>query len=55
MVQQVKNPPMMQEMQVQFLGWDPLEKEVATTPVCLLENPMDRRARRATVHGVAKS
>ena len=27
----VKNPPAMQEMQVQFLGWeDPLQKETAT-------------------------
>ena len=27
----VKNPPAMQEMWVQFLGWeDPLEKEMAT-------------------------
>ena len=30
-VQLVKNPPAMQETQVQFLGWgDPLEKEMAT-------------------------
>ena len=29
--QKVKNPPAMQEAQVQFLGWeDPLEKEMAT-------------------------
>ena len=29
--QTVKNPPAMQVMQVQFLGWeDPLEKEMAT-------------------------
>ena len=27
----VKNPPVMQEMRVRFLGWeDPLEKEMAT-------------------------
>ena len=30
MAQTVKNPPAMQVMQVQFLGWeDPLEKEIA--------------------------
>ena len=27
----VKNPPIMQEVQVQFLGWEnPMEKEMAT-------------------------
>ena len=32
----VKNPPAMQEIQVQFLGGeDPLEKELATSPVFL--------------------
>ena len=31
MAQQVKNPPAMQETQVQSLSWeDPLEKEMAT-------------------------
>ena len=31
LAQQVKNPPAVQETQVQFLGWeDPLEKEIAT-------------------------
>ena len=31
MAQTVKNQPVMQETQVQFLGWDdPLEKEMAT-------------------------
>ena len=30
-VQQVKNPPAVQETQIQFLGWeDPLEEEIAT-------------------------
>ena len=39
---------------VRFLGWgDPLEKEMATQYSCL-ENPMDRGAWQATVHGVAK-
>ena len=34
---------------------DPLEKGWQGTPVFLTENPMDRGAWRATVHGVAKS
>ena len=39
-------------MQVQSLGWeDPLEKVMATH---FLENPMDREAWQAIVHGVAK-
>jgi len=42
----------MQETQVQFLGWeDPLEKEMTTHSS---ENPMDRGAWQATVHGVAR-
>ena len=46
----------MQKMQVRSLGGeDPLEKEMATHFSILgLENPMDRGAWRATVHGVAK-
>ena len=44
------------EMWVQFLGLeDTLEEEMATTPVCFLENPMGRGAHHAIVHGVAKS
>ena len=48
----------MQETLVRFLGWkDPLEKDMATH--CLqdscLENPQDRRAWWATIHGVAES
>ena len=36
--QMVKNLPAMKETQVQSLGWaDPLEKEMATTPVFLPE------------------
>ena len=36
MVQQVKNPPAMQETWVQSLLWeDPLEKEMQTTPLLL--------------------
>ena len=43
MAQMVKNLAAMQETQVQSLGQeDPLEKGMATTPVFLLENPMDR-------------
>ena len=44
-----------QEMQVGSLGReDLLEKEMATLQYSCLENPMDRGAWRATVHGVAK-
>ena len=41
--QMVKNLPVMQDTQVQYLGWeDPLEKEMATHSSILgLENPMD--------------
>ena len=36
MAQRAKHLPTMQETQVQSLGWaDPLEKEMATTPVFL--------------------
>ena len=50
----VKNLPAMQETQVQSLGQeDPLEKGMTT--LSCLENPMDRGAWQATVHGVAKS
>ena len=47
----------MQETQVQSLGReDPLEKEMVThSSILSLENPMDRGAWWATVHGVAKS
>ena len=43
----------MQEMRVQFLGWeDLLEKEMVTLlQYSCLGNPMDRGAWRATVHG----
>ena len=55
--QRLKRLPAMQETQVRSLGWeDPLEKEMATHSRILgLENPMDREAWWATVHGVAKS
>ena len=57
MAQMVKNLPAMQETWVQSLGWeDPLEKEMATQlQYSCLENPVDREAWQATVHGVAKS
>ena len=57
MAQRLKRLPAMQETQVRSLGWeDPLEKEMATHSSILgLENPMDREAWWATVHGVAKS
>ena len=47
----------MQEMWVRSLGWeDPLEKEMTTrSSILALENPMDRGAWQATVHGVTKS
>ena len=45
----------MQEMRVRALGRDhPLEKEMATHQYSCHENPRDRGARWATVHGVAK-
>ena len=55
--QLVKNLPAMQETQVQSQCWeDPLEKEVAThSSILARENPMDRGACWATVHGVTKS
>ena len=55
--QTVKNPPAVWETWVQSLGWeDPLEKGTATQlQYACLENPMDRGAWVATVHGVAKS
>ena len=50
----IENLPAMQETWVRFLGWeDPLEKEMAHQYSCL-ENPLDRGAWHATVHGVAK-
>ena len=47
----------MRETWVQSLSWeDPLEKGKATPLQCsCLENPMDRGAWWAAVHGVAKS
>ena len=55
--QMVKRMSTMQETQVRSLGWeDPLEKEMAThSSILAMENPMDRGAWYATVHGVAES
>ena len=55
-----KNSPAVQESQetqVRSLSWeDPLEEGMATPlHYSCLENPMDRGAWWATVHGVAKS
>ena len=45
----------MQETQVRSLGQeDPLEKGMAILQYSCLENPMNRGAWRATVHGVAR-
>ena len=50
----VKRLSAMQDIQVQSLGWeDPLEKEMALQYSCL-ENPLDRGAWQATVHGVIR-
>ena len=56
LAQSVKNLPTIQETWVLFLNWeDPLEKEMAThSSYSCLENPMDRGACQATVHGVAR-
>jgi len=52
----VKTLPAMQETWVRSLGReDPLEKEMAThSSVLAWENPTDRGAWRATVHGVIR-
>ena len=53
----VKNPPAMREAWVQSLGAeDPLEEGMATdSNILAWRIPMDRGARQAIVHGVAKS
>ena len=52
----IKNLPVMQETQVQFLGQeDPLEKGMATHSSTLAWRiPMDKGAQQATVHGIAR-
>ena len=53
----IKNLPAMQEIRVQFLGWeDPLAKVLAThSSILPWRVPWDRGVWRATVHGVTKS
>ena len=56
MAQKVKNLPAMQETQVQSLGReDPWKGNGYLLQYSCLENPMDRGAWWAIVHGVAKS
>ena len=51
----VKNLPAMQETQVQSLGWENSgEGNGSSLQYSCLENPMDRGAWQATVHGVTK-
>ena len=52
----VKNLPAMQETRVQSLGWEDLgEGNGNPLQYSCLENPIDRGAWQARVHGVAKS
>ena len=45
-----------QETRVRSLGWEDLpEKEMATPSNILVDNPVDKEAWHATVHGVIKS
>ena len=55
--QLVKNLPVMQETQVQFLGLGRYPGEGNGNPLqySCLENPMDRGAWQAAVHGIADS
>ena len=55
--QMVKNPPAMQETQVQSLGWKDHLGEGNGNPLqcSCLENSMDRGAWWAIVHEIAKS
>ena len=54
--QSVKNLLAMQETRVQFLGWEKSPGEGNGNPFqySCLENPMDRGAWWATIHGVAR-
>ena len=55
MIQTVKNLPAMQEIWVQSLGWEDLEKGGGNSlQYSCLESSMDREAWWATVHGVTK-
>ena len=55
--QRLKRLPAMQETRVRSLGWEDSLGEGNGNPLqySCLENPMDRGAWWATVHGVAKS
>ena len=57
MAQTVKSLPEMQETQLQSLGQEDSPGAGNGNPLqySCLENPMDRGAWQATVHGVAKS
>ena len=57
MAQMVKNLPAVREAWVGSLGWeDPMEEGMAThSSILAWRIPMDRGARQATAHGVAKS
>ena len=57
MAQTVKNLPAMQETKVQSQGWEYTPGEGNGNPLqySFLENPMDRGAWQATVHGFAKN
>ena len=55
MAQMVKSLPAMQETWVQSLGGEDLLEKGLATHSWREENPMDRGARQATVHGVANS
>ena len=55
--QLIKNPSVMQETPVRFLGWeDPLEEGMAThSSILAWRTPMDRGAWWVIVRGVAES
>ena len=55
--QRVKDLPAMQETWIQFLGWEDSPGEGNGNPLhySCLENPTDREAWQAAVHGAAKS
>ena len=57
MTQAIKKLPAMRETSVQSLGLEDLLEEGMANPLqySCLENPMDRGAWWATVHGVTKS
>ena len=55
-VQMVRNLPAMQETWIRSLDWEDLWRRAwQSSSILALRIPMDRGARWATVHGVAKS